>query len=233
MALGLNAGKIRLNSGDGDQVKLTTWQKIGHCESGTINDTQDSAEATTKAGLTIERAAKEKCNVEMALLQSGKDEIDLADDIGEAAIPLYLDNGIVDGKYQMFYFPEVVCIKNLKIEMKGQTFQQVGVKFTALPQSSLASVSSANLPADSPAYSVADAVVTYTGKNRYFVCIEIAVTAELVTLMTKLANPNLSDAQKDSIRASIKKEFDAMKAAVTNTNTDGTVTTAKASDSKK
>lgn len=246
MSYAKDSKRVRINSGDNDGFYFgSAWNYLGFCESGTINDNQDTAELSTKAGYVIERRAKEKCWVDFVLAQTSKEELELPDVIGDSEIPLFIDNGIVNSYYQEFYFPAISVTKQVKLEMKGNAFQTFGIKFSALPQAALASVDADDLPSWSAAYEAPteapDAVTTHTGKNVYYVILETAVTPDLAQLMAKI-NKNIADSaslpldqQKKNIemRRKWKADYLAAKRAATQNKNKTAVTDATVDVNKK
>ncbi len=87
-----------------------TMSDAGYVESVRIGDEHEMVEITDAAGDFInELVGKRTCRLEVALLQSGKDELDLpalaADKFYHAYLQVQLDNPTVT--YQEWYFPLV------------------------------------------------------------------------------------------------------------------------------
>lgn len=177
MAITKNRNRIRVKGGNNCFVKFGethTWGSVGMVNTGKLTDKGDTVECTFPDNTSLELDGKNKCTFELVLAQSSKEEIELADKIKASGLcELYYYNGIVDGKHQEIYFPEMLCTKNLELELEGGKLQAIKMSFSAAPQDENASCTpDTDLPPDKKA----SGTVAIVGANQYYVVLETQVT---------------------------------------------------------
>lgn len=170
--------EIRLNSGNKVQIYLSNaWVSLGIIKSGKITHKLDSSEVLPNDGVGFELPAKEKCSLQIVLYQCSKEALDLVSQYKGTVAKLLINNGLgLNSKYQEFFFPEVLILPNIELDLEAGKEQLIPVELPALPQDSVVTVNTySGLPADSPAYE-ANPGSTKTGKNRYYLVLETQST---------------------------------------------------------
>lgn len=174
--LGQNKKRIRLNSGNKFQIKYgstPTWQNLGSLESGVLSDITDSVDINQCDGDDFELAGRRKVALDLVLNQTSKEEMELVDVLRDITFPGSYYNGIVDGKHQEIFFEELKLISNMKLDMKGNTQQKIALRFIGIPQATTAAVTpDSEMPDDA----FASGAVPVSGKNKYYVILETAVS---------------------------------------------------------
>lgn len=138
MAYGVNDNAVRLKSGGkvslySPSINGGVWANLGIIMSGKIDHSEDATEITPAHGAGFELPGKEKCTVEIVLGQSGEDETNLVDLLTGTTSQLLLDNGVLNGKRQLYVVAAARYIKKHVVEMKAANHQTIMLSFSAKP----------------------------------------------------------------------------------------------------
>lgn len=177
MSVTKSKNKVRIIGGNNAYFKYgspSAWVTAGNINTGKLSYTGDTVEITFPDNTTLDLDGKTKCTLDIILAQSSKDDFDLVDILRSAGpIPFYYYNGIVDGKHQEFYFPQVRVIPQVDTDFEAGKVQLIKIKLSAQPQDTLAScIPNTDLPTDKHA----TGSTAVTGVNQYFVILETAVS---------------------------------------------------------
>lgn len=166
--------KIRIKGGNDAQFKLTAWEVAGNVNTGKLQYAGDTVSVSFPDNNALELGGVNKCSLDIILAQSSKDDFDLIDELRDAGpVPFYYYNGIVDGKHQELYFPQVRVIPNIDLDFEAGKVQLLKIKLSAQPQSENAEC----IPnTDLPTGKHATGTSAVTGKNQFFVVLETSVS---------------------------------------------------------
>jgi len=166
-----NTKRIRLFGGNDLQIYFGgTWNTLGHIITGTLEDKTDSQEITFADGNSIDIDGKRRVKLSVTLAQTSKDELELIDVLRNDVYPVYYNNGIVNGKKQMFYFPQVNIIPNLTLKSPDNP-QNIVLEMSVQPLEVNASVVTTSIP-QSEAF---DSGSPVTSQNKFYVIIEKSI----------------------------------------------------------
>lgn len=166
---GKNTKRIRLFGGNELKIFFNNgWQPLGHILSGTLEDKTDSQEITFADGNSIDIDGKRRVKLSATLAQTSKDELELIDQLRNNVYPVFYSNGIIDGKRQMFYFPEVNVIPSMTLKSPDNP-QNIVLEMSVQPQLNNVEVPSSSLPAANVDSSTPPSV---TSMNKFYAIIE-------------------------------------------------------------
>ncbi len=138
-----NTKRIRLFGGNELKIFFSgEWKALGHIITGTLEDKTDSQEITFADGNSVDIDGKRRVKLSVTLAQTSKDELELIDILRNSVYPVFYSNGIVDGKKQMFYFPEVNIIPTMTLKSPDNP-QNIVLEMSVQPQVSNVSITTA------------------------------------------------------------------------------------------
>ena len=164
-----NTKRIRLFGGNDLFIKLPQgWKSLGHMLSGTIEDKTDSQEITFADGNSIDIDGKRRVKLSVTLAQTSKHELELIDVLRNSLYPVYYSNGVVDGKRQIFYFPQVNVIPSMTIKSPDNP-QNIVLEMSVQPQASAVPNPTTDPP---PIENFSDFVSQPTSMNKFYSILE-------------------------------------------------------------
>lgn len=167
------ADSIKFNSGNLFLIKDTTWKGLGHAVSGKLSLKTDKVSITLMDGETVQKRGKRECSLQIVLAQTDETVQDLIFSLTGAEHPIYLYNGVENGKHQEYYFPKAEIIESFDIDMKGQSHQAIALDIMINPAAS----GNAEIPISGlPDEAYANDVEAITGANPYYVVVDTTVT---------------------------------------------------------
>jgi hypothetical protein len=162
-----NTKRIRLFGGNELRIFFGgQWQSLGHIITGTIEDKTDSQEITFADGNSIDIDGKRRVKLSVTLAQTSKDELELIDVLRGGLYSVYYSNGVVDGKKQSFYFPEVNVVPSMTLKSPDNP-QNIVLELSVQPQLNNVQVTQPEVPA-----SEFDSFGTITSMNKFYAIIE-------------------------------------------------------------
>ncbi|MBN8570454.1 MAG: hypothetical protein J0M18_12560 [Ignavibacteria bacterium] len=167
MAYGKNTKRIRLFGGNDLQIYFgAQWQPLGHMITGTLEDKTDSQEITFADGNSINIDGKRRVTLSATLAQTSKEELELIDELRSGVYAVSYNNGVIDGKKQLFYFPQVNIVPSMTLKSPDNP-QNIVLEMSVQPQESNVVVTTEeSMPTGG------DAPGTITSKNKFYAIIE-------------------------------------------------------------
>ena len=168
------ADSIRFNSGNLVLFKSgSEWKGLGHAVSGKLSLKTDKNALTLMDGETVQKPGKRECSLQIVLAQVDETIQDLIFGLVGKSVPIYVYNGVENGKYQEYYFPRGEVLATFDIDMKGQAHQALALDILINP----ADTGNAAIPiAGLPDEAKAPVTTATTGSNPYYVVVDTAVT---------------------------------------------------------
>jgi len=164
-----NTKRIRLFGGNELKILLSDgWKSLGHILTGTIEDKTDSQEITFADGNSIDIDGKRRVKLSATLAQTSKDELELIDVLRDGVYPVFYSNGMVDGKKQFFYFPEVNVIPTMTLKSPDNP-QNIVLEMSVQPQSGNVFVNSGVVP---PNTVNTETLGSFYSLNKFYAIIE-------------------------------------------------------------
>ncbi|MBX7046652.1 MAG: hypothetical protein K1X86_12535 [Ignavibacteria bacterium] len=161
--------RIRLFGGNDLKVYFGgTWNSLGNIITGTLEDKTDSQEITFADGNSIDIDGKRRVKLSVTLAQTSKDELELIDVLRGDVYPAFYDNGLVDGKRQIFYFPQVNVIPTMTLKSPDNP-QNIVLELSVQPMESNVSVTSST---PLPIGQQVDSGSPVTSLNKFYAIIE-------------------------------------------------------------
>ncbi|MBS1494729.1 MAG: hypothetical protein JST55_14535 [Bacteroidetes bacterium] len=164
-----NTKRIRLFGGNDLQIYFgAQWHPLGHIITGTLEDKTDSQEITFADGNSIDIDGKRRVKLTVTLAQTSKDELELIDVLRDNVYPVYYNNGVVNGKKQTFYFPQVNIIPTMTLKSPDNP-QNIVLEMSVQPMESNVTVTTDTLV---PAGETVDSGSAVTSQNKFYAIIE-------------------------------------------------------------